>query len=58
MSMYGIICPDCGPVELSEEEYNKQLDSPNSVWTCPICAESAEWDDDSLIASDNGEQDD
>jgi predicted RNA-binding Zn-ribbon protein involved in translation (DUF1610 family) len=34
---YRVICPDCGPVLLTKEEYNRQLDSADAPWTCPKC---------------------
>ena len=35
-----------GPVYLTEEEYDCQMNSPDSLWRCPRCGGDACWDDD------------
>lgn len=42
---YGIICPRCGPVELTREQYDWQMDRPTVRWVCPKCGGPADWDD-------------
>lgn len=34
---HAIICPKHGQVFLSPQEYIRQLDQPDSRWTCPVC---------------------
>lgn len=36
----------CGQVPLSESEYNRQMNRPDSLWACPRCGSTAEFDDD------------
>jgi hypothetical protein len=36
----------CGLVFLTDEQYDAQMDRPDSTWTCPQCGGGAEWDDD------------
>lgn len=36
----------CGQVLLSESEYTRQTNKPDSLWTCPRCGSTAEFDDD------------
>ena len=43
---WAVICTEHGQVFLTFEEYIRQLDKPNSIWTCPKCGEAAPWDDD------------
>lgn len=43
---YAVICAKDGAVELSEKEYERQLDNPDRPWICPKCGDNAEWDDD------------
>lgn len=43
---YRILCPCCGPICLSKEEYDRQMWQFNKLWSCPVCREVAEWDDD------------
>ena len=51
---YGVYCDaDCGLQELSEAEYNKQMDEPSAYWRCPSCGDSAGWDDDSLCMNED-----
>lgn len=37
--------PSCGKVFLTESEYDAQMERPNSLWKCPFCGASAQWDD-------------
>lgn len=54
--MYGVHChgdsvegqEPCGLVELTPEQYLRQLSRPDSLWYCPNCGSTATWDDDSL----------
>jgi hypothetical protein len=43
---WAVLCPTHGQVFLTDAEYDKQMDDPETLWTCPICGERAEWDDD------------
>lgn len=46
ISPYAVICNDkCGQALISQEEYDRQMDKPDSFWQCPLCKGSAEWDD-------------
>ena len=36
----------CGLVYLTKQEYDRQMDAPDSLWKCPLCRYSAQWDDD------------
>ncbi len=40
-----VICPRHFRVYLTCEEYNAQMASPNTLWKCPLCGLTAEWDD-------------
>lgn len=42
---YGVICPKCGDVQLSPEEYRTQMLAPGCGWRCPECWGPAQWDD-------------
>lgn len=35
----------CGLVELTLEEYMRQMKRPNQLWFCPRCGETASYDD-------------
>lgn len=35
----------CGKVNLTEEQYNAQMQRPDSVWACPNCGSNATFDD-------------
>lgn len=37
--------PGCGPVDLTLEDYERQMDRPNRTWVCPRCGGDAEFDD-------------
>lgn len=43
---YQIICPNCGTQPLTEEQYTQEMRKPNKRWTCFVCGETCEWDDD------------
>lgn len=43
---WAIICSTDGQVFLTYEEYDRQINHPNSFWQCPRCGDSAGWDDD------------
>ena len=47
----------CGLVELSEQEYTRQMSRPDSLWECPNCQSTAQWSDEVFEAalSDGGE---
>lgn len=53
-SLYAVICKTSDlhktpmRVFMTEEEYNRQMDRPNSLWQCPLCMNSADWDDDNF----------
>jgi len=42
---YAVRCRTHGLVELSDEEYNEQMNSPDELWECPTCREPSIWDD-------------
>lgn len=42
---WAVICAVHGQVYLTEDEYVKQLERPNSYWRCPRCNMTATWDD-------------
>jgi hypothetical protein len=35
----------CGRVKINEAEYSRQMDRPDSLWMCPHCDSSADFDD-------------
>ena len=37
--------PRCGQVKISEAEYSRQMDRPDSFWMCPNCGSTANFDD-------------
>lgn len=45
---FGIICRTCGPVQITEADYERQMNFPDAKWRCPLCRGSAEWDEDCL----------
>lgn len=47
---WAVICREHGQVFLTDEEYDSQMDAPDSVWKCPLCGRSAEWDDENYEA--------
>lgn len=42
----GVVCSYHGKVDIDKEEYNRQMSRPNSLWRCPVCGESCDFDDD------------
>jgi hypothetical protein len=46
-----VTCPTHGLVYLSEEQYQEQLNNVDAPWHCPLCKETAEFDDDFLFAA-------
>ena len=38
-------CSNCGPVPLTNEQYDTQMNKPNNGWVCPKCGSDAEWID-------------
>lgn len=45
-SRWGVICDECGPQGLTEDQYDQQMASAWVTWRCPNCDGHAEWDDD------------
>jgi endogenous inhibitor of DNA gyrase (YacG/DUF329 family) len=43
---YRVHCPLCGPIYLTQQEYERQMWLADSLWQCPECGSSATWDDD------------
>lgn len=41
---WAVLCPEHGRVYISEENYQSQMDCPNTTWRCP-CGQEAFWDD-------------
>lgn len=41
----GVVCRTCGPVDITEAEYDRQMDRPDSSWVCPKCGGFAGFDD-------------
>ena len=41
----GSPCRNGQPIELTEEEYHRQLFQPDDEWKCPRCRGNATWDD-------------
>lgn len=37
--------PKCGQVQITKAEYSRQMNKPDSVWTCPKCGSTADFDD-------------
>ena len=42
----GVICPHHGSIDISRENYDKQMSNPHIRWKCPICGAISEFDDD------------
>lgn len=42
---YAVHCPHHGLCYLTHEEYGRQMSLPDSKWACPVCNETASWDD-------------
>jgi hypothetical protein len=53
---WAVICRQHGKQFLTHEEYQYQMNRPDSLWMCPICGESAWWDDDNYEAYENQEE--
>ena len=51
---WAVICRNHGQQFLTEEQYERQLDRPDSLWTCPVCGDSATWDDDNFERKEFG----
>jgi predicted RNA-binding Zn-ribbon protein involved in translation (DUF1610 family) len=52
---FAILCPDCGQVFLTEDEYDRQMSAPDSRWQCPKClAKPVDWDDDNYESAWDG----
>lgn len=47
---WAVVCREHGKVFLTNHEYNRQMNRPNSLWQCPMCLDSAAWDDDTYEA--------
>lgn len=43
---WAVICDTDGQVFLTSEEYERQMNRPDSMWQCPRCRDVAQWDDD------------
>jgi hypothetical protein len=48
---YAVLCPGApgrgclgGRQYLMEQEYDRQMSNPNSLWTCPNCGNISYWD--------------
>lgn len=41
---WAIICPRHKSACLSKEEYQRQLNGAEDLWTCPICDRVSDWD--------------
>ena len=59
---YAVRCHQCEPngdhlVYLTYEGYDRQMDRPEALWTCPRCGRDAQWDDDNYEARQPGEID-
>ena len=54
-SPYAVICPAHGQVFLTAEQYMKQLMLPDMRWTCIICGEVAEFDDENYESTQEAE---
>jgi len=58
-SPYAVYCHgDCGLVFLTDEQYDYQMNRPDSFWFCPHCGDSADWDDDCQVTNPQDEDDD
>ena len=51
-----VICREHGAVSLTQEQYEYQMSRVDSLWKCPHCGASAQWDDDNYEAHLNKEQ--
>lgn len=42
---YAVVCREHGTVPLTEAQYHEQMGIPSAIWKCPVCDQSASWDD-------------
>ena len=42
---FAIVCEEHDRQYLTIRQYNSQLGRPNTLWLCPVCGCTAEWDD-------------
>lgn len=49
--VYQVLCPHCGTVPLTYEEYETQMFQADERWKCPKCTGVAEFDDEAWEAS-------
>lgn len=40
-----VVCVNCGPKPLTEEQYTDQISNPWKTWRCPNCNDDADFDD-------------
>jgi uncharacterized protein with PIN domain len=43
---WAVICHRHGRVYLTQQQYDVQMNKPDSFWLCPVCGDVAGWDDD------------
>lgn len=43
---WAVLCSTHGMIYLTKEQYNYQMDRPDSFWFCPIEMCTVAWDDD------------
>jgi len=48
---YAVICPTHGQVFLTFGQHERQMDSPDPHWICPVCGLKSEWDDENYEAA-------
>ena len=41
-----VVCKEHGQVHLSEGDYMRQMNKPDSTWYCPYCGDDAYFDED------------
>ena len=46
ISYAAVICPRHGSIDISYDEYKKQMREPGEQWKCPRCRQISEFDDD------------
>lgn len=42
---YAVLCDEHGQRFLTVKQYDHQMSRPDSLWMCPVCGDSAYWDD-------------
>lgn len=52
---YGVICKSCGRIPIGKDNYNKQMNRPDSRWRCPQCGDSPVAFDDILYECSESE---